>query len=101
VLDGQGATRVLFSSETDVLTVAQKKVLEINRRTQRQNNAPPDFPSFLRDGYDMTIVCGDGYQAHRCCGQLGEGQWGAAEGSGGQCGGEAPSDQDRGAPPPL
>ncbi len=30
------------------------QILEYNLRTQRQNNAPPDFPAFVREGYDMT-----------------------------------------------
>ncbi|EFN57971.1 hypothetical protein CHLNCDRAFT_12126, partial [Chlorella variabilis] len=39
----------------------QKQILEYNLRTQRQNNRPPDFPAFVREGYDMTVL-GDGYQ---------------------------------------
>lgn len=31
-----------------------QQILEYNLRTQRQNNAPPDFPAFVREGYDMT-----------------------------------------------
>lgn len=61
LIDGQGAIQLISVSETDALTQAQKKILEFNQRTQRQNNAPEDFPNFLRDGYDMTIVA-DGYQ---------------------------------------
>lgn len=38
----------------------QKQVLEYNLRTQRQNSVPPDFPAFVRQGYDMTILA-DGY----------------------------------------
>ena len=34
--------------------------LENNRRIQAQNNAPIDFPSFVRQGYDIKIMA-DGY----------------------------------------
>ena len=40
---------------------AQRQLLEINLRTQRQNNAPLDFPNFVREGYDVTVV-GDSFQ---------------------------------------
>ena len=33
--------------------------LEINKRIQRQNNAPVDFPSFVRDGFDIKIMADD------------------------------------------
>ena len=65
MIDGQGVQRMLPLSAEEDLTVAQRQILEYNRRTQRQNNAPPDFPSFLREGYDMTILASEGYQARR------------------------------------
>ena len=34
--------------------------LENNRRIQTQNNAPLDFPAFVRQGYDIKIMA-DGY----------------------------------------
>jgi len=36
-------------------------VLGLNRRVQAQNRAPPEFPAFVRDGFDITIV-GEGYE---------------------------------------
>jgi hypothetical protein len=36
------------------------QVLETNRRVQAQNNAPPDFPAFVRQGYDIKVLA-DGY----------------------------------------
>ena len=36
------------------------QALENNRRIQAQNNAPPDFPAFVRQGYDIKIMA-DGY----------------------------------------
>lgn len=66
-LDGQGTLNVILSDqmesvEDDTLTVTQRQALQINRRTQRQNNAPPDFPLFVREGYDMTVLASSGYQ---------------------------------------
>lgn len=61
VLDGQGETFLLPTSAVQNFTAAQKQILEYNQRTQRQNNVPPDFPAFVREGYDMTVL-GDGYQ---------------------------------------
>ena len=66
-IDGQGALRVILSdqletAEEDELSVTQRQALQINRRTQRQNNVPPDFPLFVREGYDMTVLASGGYQ---------------------------------------
>ena len=36
------------------------QALENNRRIQAQNNAPRDFPAFVRQGYDIKIMA-DGY----------------------------------------
>ncbi len=35
-------------------------MLETNRRVQAQNNAPPDFPAFVRQGFDIKVLA-DGY----------------------------------------
>ena len=61
MLDGQGETFLLPTSAVQNFAAAQKQILEYNQRTQRQNNVPPDFPAFVREGYDMTVL-GDGYQ---------------------------------------
>lgn len=37
------------------------QVLAINKRVQTQNNAPPGFPNFVREGYEIVILA-DGYQ---------------------------------------
>ncbi|PRW56838.1 Peptidyl-prolyl cis-trans isomerase FKBP20- chloroplastic [Chlorella sorokiniana] len=60
VIDGQGQTFLVPQSAVAEFTAAQKQLLEYNLRTQRQNNAPLDFPAFIREGYDMTVVA-DGY----------------------------------------
>ena len=62
VIDGQGNTQVLPLTAEEDLTIPQRQVLEYNRRTQRQNGAPPDFPLFIKEGYDMTVLVSDGYQ---------------------------------------
>lgn len=65
-IDGQGSLTVLLSDDTEVaedeLSVTERQALQINRRTQKQNLVPPDFPLFARDGYDMTILVSNGYQ---------------------------------------
>jgi hypothetical protein len=37
------------------------QALANNRRIQAQNNAPSDFPAFVRQGYDIKILA-DGYE---------------------------------------
>ncbi|CAK0783627.1 hypothetical protein CVIRNUC_006826 [Coccomyxa viridis] len=59
VVDG-GVTVLVPSSTTDSFSPAEKKSLENNRRIQQQNNVPSDFPSFVRQGYDIKIMA-DGY----------------------------------------
>lgn len=61
-MDGQGVERVLNLASGDSLPTTARQVLEYNRRIQRQNNAPEDFPNFVREGYDMTLLVDDGYQ---------------------------------------
>ena len=65
VLDGQGQTRVLPLSAEEDLSIPERQVLEYNKRTQRQNSAPPDFPLFVREGYDMTVLTPEGYEVRR------------------------------------
>lgn len=36
------------------------QVFALNGRVQAQNRAPIDFPAFIRQGFDITVV-GDGY----------------------------------------
>ncbi|BDA41338.1 probable FK506-binding protein at C-terminar half [Coccomyxa sp. Obi] len=58
VVDG-GVTVLVPTSAADNLGPAEKKALENNRRIQTQNNVPPDFPSFVRQGYDIKILADD------------------------------------------
>ena len=64
VLDGQGLTRVLPLASEEDLSIPERQVLEYNKRTQRQNGAPPDFPLFVREGFDMTVLTPEGYQVN-------------------------------------
>lgn len=65
VIDGQGRTAVLPLTAEEDLTIPQRQLLEYNRRSQRQNGAPPDFPLFIKEGYDMTVLISDGYQVRK------------------------------------
>lgn len=53
---------VILVQQADVANLSGylRQVLEYNQRIQRQNNAPKEFPSFVRDKFDITIVA-DGY----------------------------------------
>ncbi len=35
------------------------QVLEINRGVQAQNGSPADFPSFVRQGFDIKVLADD------------------------------------------
>eukprot|EP00897_Mesotaenium_endlicherianum_P007894 jgi/Mesen1/7132/ME000369S06457 len=37
------------------------KLLEQNRRIQKLNQAPPNFPGFIREGFDVYVVAGPEY----------------------------------------
>ncbi|XP_057810539.1 peptidyl-prolyl cis-trans isomerase FKBP20-2, chloroplastic isoform X2 [Salvia miltiorrhiza] len=39
----------------------ERRLLEQNRRIQRENNVPDDFPSFLREGFQVKVVAPDYY----------------------------------------
>jgi len=39
----------------------EKRLLEQNKRMQKLNNAPPDFPGFIREGFDVKVVTDDRY----------------------------------------
>ncbi|KAK9819473.1 hypothetical protein WJX74_010867 [Apatococcus lobatus] len=56
---GEGTTRLVPSGQAR-LSLSERQVLEQNRRRQAQNSAPPDFPSFARQGFDIKILA-DGY----------------------------------------
>jgi FKBP-type peptidyl-prolyl cis-trans isomerase len=61
--DGTGDVSLLTlaAAERD-LTPTDRQVLELNRRVQAQNRAPPEFPAFVRQGFDIKII-GDGFVA--------------------------------------
>lgn len=39
----------------------ERRLLEQNKRIQRENNAPKDFPSFIREGFQVKVVTPDDY----------------------------------------
>ncbi|XP_042507291.1 peptidyl-prolyl cis-trans isomerase FKBP20-2, chloroplastic isoform X2 [Macadamia integrifolia] len=39
----------------------EKRLLEQNRRMQEANNVPPDFPNFVREGFQVKVVASDNY----------------------------------------
>jgi hypothetical protein len=58
--DSEGTVSLVDQAQAENLSGYQRQVLEYNQRIQRQNNAPPDFPSFIRDKFDITVVA-DGF----------------------------------------
>lgn len=39
----------------------EKRLLEQNRRIQRENNAPEDFPNFVREGFTVKVMASENY----------------------------------------
>ncbi|KAK4344869.1 hypothetical protein RND71_035045 [Anisodus tanguticus] len=39
----------------------ERRLLEQNKRIQRENNAPEEFPSFIREGFEVKVVMSDNY----------------------------------------
>lgn len=39
----------------------ERRLLEQNKRIQKENNAPEDFPSFIREGFEVKVVTPDNY----------------------------------------
>eukprot|EP01026_Neomeris_dumetosa_P056886 TRINITY_DN52138_c0_g1_i1.p2 TRINITY_DN52138_c0_g1~~TRINITY_DN52138_c0_g1_i1.p2 ORF type:complete len:219 (-),score=17.36 TRINITY_DN52138_c0_g1_i1:10-666(-) len=55
--------KIILMNSTEAeekLSKVQKLILEQNKRVQSQNNVPNEFPSFVRQGFDV-IVIGDGF----------------------------------------
>ncbi|KAE8720745.1 Peptidyl-prolyl cis-trans isomerase FKBP20-2 [Hibiscus syriacus] len=40
----------------------EKRLLEQNRRRQKENNAPEDFPNFIREGFEVKVVTSEDYK---------------------------------------
>lgn len=56
----EGTVSLIQLADVSNLSGYLRQVLEYNQRIQRQNNAPKEFPSFVRDKFDITIVA-EGY----------------------------------------
>ncbi|KAF4402273.1 hypothetical protein G4B88_003194 [Cannabis sativa] len=39
----------------------ERRLLEQNKRRQKENNAPEDFPNFIREGFEVKVVTSDDY----------------------------------------
>ncbi|KAL1367230.1 hypothetical protein HN51_021272 [Arachis hypogaea] len=39
----------------------EKRLLQQNKRIQQENNAPEDFPNFIREGFEVKVVAPDNY----------------------------------------
>ncbi|XP_010052984.3 peptidyl-prolyl cis-trans isomerase FKBP20-2, chloroplastic [Eucalyptus grandis] len=39
----------------------ERRLLELNKRIQKENNAPEEFPSFIREGFEVKVVTSDNY----------------------------------------
>ncbi|KAJ8748790.1 hypothetical protein K2173_011346 [Erythroxylum novogranatense] len=39
----------------------EKRLLEQNKRIQKENNAPQDFPNFIREGFEVRVVTSENY----------------------------------------
>ncbi|KAF3335516.1 peptidyl-prolyl cis-trans isomerase FKBP20-2 [Carex littledalei] len=39
----------------------ERRLLEQNRKMQQANNAPEDFPSFIREGFEVKVVTPENY----------------------------------------
>lgn len=39
----------------------EKRVLQQNKNIQKQNNAPDDFPNFIREGFEVKVIAPDNY----------------------------------------
>jgi hypothetical protein len=50
------------------------QIYTLNRRVQAQNRVPDDFPGFIREGFDLTVI-GEGYQIDSTNGWVAIGQF--------------------------
>lgn len=41
------------------LSLTERQILDNNRRVHAANGAPPDFPGFVRQGYNVTVVASE------------------------------------------
>lgn len=60
--EGDDETYVLVATEAATsLNAQQQKQLDNNKRIQYQNGVQGDFPGFVREGYNVTVVVDDSY----------------------------------------
>jgi hypothetical protein len=55
-VDVDGRVFLLNADEAAALTLSERQVLILNERIQKQSRVPKDFPSFIREGFDVKVV---------------------------------------------
>ncbi|CAK9217302.1 unnamed protein product [Sphagnum jensenii] len=60
---GENESALAVAKKLDALNSPydEKRLLEQNKRMQKLNNAPPDFPGFIREGFDVKVITDDRY----------------------------------------
>jgi FKBP-type peptidyl-prolyl cis-trans isomerase len=55
--------RKLFAADLQKrgLSDADAKAIENNQKIKQYNNAPDEFPTFVREGYDVRVITADGF----------------------------------------
>eukprot|EP00879_Flechtneria_rotunda_P003786 GHRR01004026.1.p1 GENE.GHRR01004026.1~~GHRR01004026.1.p1 ORF type:complete len:257 (+),score=85.16 GHRR01004026.1:193-963(+) len=61
IVTEEGTVRLFTNDQVAKnMTPTDRQVFALNRRVQAQNRTPDDFPGFIRQGFDITVV-GEGY----------------------------------------
>ena len=57
------AARVKYTADLQKrgLTELEAKAIENNQKIKQYNNAPEEFPTFVREGYDVKVLTADGF----------------------------------------
>ncbi|KAJ8450075.1 hypothetical protein Cgig2_033269 [Carnegiea gigantea] len=61
VSSGSFPTLISYGKTKSMNPYDERRLLEQNKRIQRENNAPEDFPSFIREGFQVKVVTPGNY----------------------------------------
>lgn len=61
VSSGSFPTLISYGKTKSMNPYDERRLLEQNKRIQRENNAPEDFPSFIREGFQVKVVTPSNY----------------------------------------
>uniref|UniRef100_A0A7C8ZFE5 peptidylprolyl isomerase n=1 Tax=Opuntia streptacantha TaxID=393608 RepID=A0A7C8ZFE5_OPUST len=61
VSSGSFPTLISYGKTKSKNPYDERRLLEQNKRIQRENNVPEDFPSFIREGFQVKVVTSDNY----------------------------------------